>query len=240
MHPVDKEPGEKLPFGCSKCDGYGNIVDEKGARPCQCKLDYFRKKRLGKANIPPHFQRMSLESFQRKTRAQKNVYSTVNLYVQRYSSQNSKGLLLWGGPGCGKTHLAVGVLQELIKKGHDGVFYNSQELLRQIRRSFDPRSPESDPTIIQQDLDREILLLDDFGGNRITGWVADEIYSIINSRYQANKTLIITTQDFDALAERIGESVYSRLLEMCVIKHCGEDDYRETHLAETLDVDDIA
>ena len=233
-------PGEPLPYGCEKCDGYGNIVDESGARPCSCKLDYFRKKRLGVANIPANYRRMTLESFKRDTRNQKNIFSTIKLYIDRYSAENNKGLLLWGGPGTGKTHLTVAILQELIGKGFDGVFYNTQDLLRQIKRSFDPRTPSTDLSQILQDLDREILVLDDFGSSRITGWVYDEIYAIINRRYESGKTLIVTAQDFDALAERIGEGIYSRFLEMCIIKDCGDEDFRESHLAETLSVDDLA
>ncbi len=240
LKPVDHLPGNPLPYGCEKCDGYGNIIDETGARPCQCKLEYFRQRQLGFANIPKKFRRMTLESFKRETRSQKNVYSTIKLYADRYSADNNKGLLLWGGPGSGKTHLAVAVLQELIGKGFTGVYYNTLDLLRQIKRSFDPRNPSAELPAIRESLNLDILLLDDLGASRITGWELDEIYAIINHRYEADKTLILTMQDFDALAERVGEAVYSRLLEMCVVKECGDEDYRETHLAEQLSVDDIA
>jgi len=238
---MDELPGEPLPFGCPKCDGYGNIIDEHGARPCECKLEYFRKKSLAQANIPRHFDRMSLANFKRSTQTQKNLYSTINLYLKRFSAENNKGLLLWGGPGTGKTHMAVAVLRELIVKGHDGFFYDTQELLRQIRRSFDPKAQSIDLAQIQQDLDRNILLLDDFGASRMTGWVRDEIYSIINQRYTSNKTLLVTTRlDFDSeLPDFVGEAIRSRFLEMCIIKHCGDEDFRELQ-ADTLSEEDIA
>ena len=126
LHPMDELPGEPLPFGCPKCDGYGNLIDDSGARPCECKLEYFRKKGLAEANIPRHFDRMSLANFKRETQTQKNLYSTVNLYLKRFSAENNKGLLLWGGPGTGKSHMAVAVLRELIVKGFDGFFYRGR------------------------------------------------------------------------------------------------------------------
>ena len=94
---------------------------------------------------------------------------------------------------------------------------------------------------IQQDLGRDVLLLDDFGASRMTGWVRDEIYSIINQRYTSNKTLLVTTRlDFDSeLPDFVGEAIRSRFLEMCVIKHCGDEDYRELQ-ADTLSEEDIA
>ncbi len=151
------------------------------------------------------------------------------------------GLLFVGSVGVGKTHLAVGILKALIRdKGVPCLFCDYRELLKSIQNSFNSSVQATEMGILRPVFDAEVLVLDELGAVRSTEWVFDTVNYILNSRYNENKTTIITTNFPDkpeqareednnprsysaadraarreTLGDRIGERMRSRLHEMC-------------------------
>jgi len=141
---------------------------------------------------------------------------------------------------------AVAALRKIIEKGFDSLFYDYQSLLNSIKAGYDQASDSSDREAYRAALDIDVLLLDDLGAHRVTGWVEDTVTSIITHRCNNRKPLIATTNlpDSDAgsaivqkgpvgmeyrrtLAEHIGARARSRLFEMCtVIRMPLVEDYR--------------
>jgi DNA replication protein DnaC len=175
------------------------------------------------------------------------VLLAVKQFVRDFPNEKRPGLLLIGETGCGKTHLAVAALREIIAKGFEGLFCNYQTLLNNIKAGYDAASNSSNREAYRTALDSEVLLLDDLGANRTTDWVEDTINSIITYRCDNRKALVATTNmpDPDAgsvtiqrsgldkpeyrrtLAEQIGARARSRLFEMCtVIRMPLIEDYR--------------
>jgi len=175
------------------------------------------------------------------------VLLAVKQFVRDFPSEKRPGLLLIGETGCGKTHLAVAALREIIGKGFEGLFCNYQELLNDIKAGYDPTSNTSSREAYEKALDAEVLLLDDLGANRTTDWVEDTVNSIVTYRCDNRKPLLATTNmpDPDAgsaviqrsaldrpeyrrtLAEQIGARARSRLFEMCtVVRMPLIEDYR--------------
>ena len=102
-------------------------------------------------------------------------------------------MLLCGDTGTGKTHLAVAALKAIIDKGHQGIFFDYQNLLDRIRSSYDKTSGSSDKETYRSAMDAEVLLLDDLGSHRVTDWVEDTVTSIVTYRCNHRKPLIATT-----------------------------------------------
>ncbi len=156
------------------------------------------------------------------------------------------GLLFTGDSGVGKTHLAVAVLQELVTaKGASGQFWDFHELIREIRNSYNEETRTTELEVLEPVVSCDILLLDDLGAWKMTDWMLDTLFFILNSRYMAKRATLITTNFPDAppqaaaadsshqrqeyLVERIGAPLRSRLMEMCLVIPMAGNDYRQIH-----------
>jgi DNA replication protein DnaC len=133
-----------------------------------------------------------------------------------------------------------------MERGHEGLFFDFQNLLDRIRSGYDAASGASDREAYRAAMDADVLLLDDLGSHRVTEWMEDTVTSIITYRCNHQKPLIATTNlDIDdvgsvnyttaggtqvhrkTLGDVIGARARSRLHEMCrIIRMPAVEDYR--------------
>jgi len=185
----------------------------------------------------------------------RGAYRAARRFVEDYPNEKN-GLLLWGNAGVGKTHLAVSIIKALIReKGVECVFYDYAELLKQIQDSYNPAVQTTELGLLRPVFATEVLVLDDLGSVRPTEWRWDTIRLILNTRYNDDRTTIITTNfadkpaatvwDPDAprrsesaemaqaaarketLGDRITDRMLSRLHEMCHFRKMDGHDYRQ-------------
>ncbi len=203
------------------CDGSGFLVDEdtRTSSPCRCRplrLARTRARRL-EGQIPSRYREISFEhsdvfGIERNCPAQ---VREVRGFVREIDAnlEHGRGLWLMGSPGTGKTALAMIVAKAAIDAGHTVAIYSCPRLLSVIRESIDGGG-------ILDFLDRlaavDLLQIDDLGAERRTEWVLEQLYSIVNARYEAQRSTLVTTNlDRDPLAEQVGERIVSRLEGMC-------------------------
>jgi len=126
------------------------------------------------------------------------------------------GLLIRGGTGAGKTHIAVGILRQVIDKGYTGLYCNVPDLLARLRATYESHSEESEADVIEACCACDLLILDDLGSESTTEWVLDRLYLLINRRYESLRPIIVTTNcNEEELREKVGKRIVSRLNEMC-------------------------
>lgn len=136
-----------------------------------------------------------------------------------------KGMFLYGGTGCGKTHLAVATLQEWVKHS-GGMFFTLPNLLSLLRDNI--RNKEQLDKIMDNVLSTELLVIDDMGTEKFSDWVGERMFQIINDRIINRRKLIITSnfsmEQLEARMEEQGGRIMSRIAGMCtVFKVTGRD-----------------
>ena len=243
---------------CPRCGGTGfQIVERDGrefAQPCDCRRagGGAAPDVLDACRIPPRYEHCTLASFEGGSEALDAALSKVKNYCEGYpflgGGDEGLGLLFTGGNGVGKTHLAVGALRELAAaKGARGQFWDFHELIREIKNSYNPETRTTELQVLSPVVDADILVLDDLGAWKMTDWMLDTLFFVLNSRYMAKRATLITTNFPDAspeaaardqslrrkeyLVERVGTRVRSRLMEMCVIVEMHGTDWRQNRQA---------
>lgn len=185
---------------CSICFGTGTRLEPgKGAAICDCRRTNTGARALDAARIPSRFRNCSLKSYKYQNESQAVALNLAHYLVEHYPGVD-KGLLMMGGIGVGKTHLAIAILRDLIeKKGVSCLFFESGALLKAIQESYSPISQTSEMRVLAPVFEAEVLVLDELGSTISTDWVRDTLYQIINTRYNNNKLTIFTTNYADEI-----------------------------------------
>ncbi len=240
-----------MPDSCPICGGSGLKLKtrpngERYAEECECHSRARAGRLLERAAIPKRYEHCALESYTVDYSGAHRSLSAALMMARKFVAgypveTEGKGLLLTGTVGVGKTHLAVGILQALIReKGVQGLFCDYRELLKGIQESYNPRVSTTELQILGPVFEAEVLVLDELGAQKPTDWVWDTVALILNTRYNDKLTTLITTnypnlpaatrQDGarqDTLGDRITDRMRSRLFEMCVEVKISGDDFRE-------------
>ena len=234
---------------CPLCDdtGWRPVEDDSVRRVvrCDCWRDQVGHKRLAEANIPKRYQHCTLGNFTAYNESLERAVVQARRVADAYPSI-SAGLFLEGQPGVGKTHLAAAVLKQVIQTtGARGVFYDTRDLLRIIRSTYDPSIRTTELEILRPVMQADLLVLDDLGAEKTSEWVEETMNLIVNTRYNERRVTIFTSNyadipddtDPNALIFRIGHRMRSRLHEMCEFVVMDGADYRE--LPTNGGVDDL-
>lgn len=219
--------------------GFGHVV------PCKCKLTEIEDRRLQdlrRASNLGLLARMTFDSFVPEghglnPQAQDNLR---NAYKRTFAyAQKPQGwLILKGGYGCGKTHLAAAIANHQIEHALPVLFVVVPDLLDHLRAAFSPQSAVSFDRRFETVRTAPVLVLDDLGAHSTTPWAQEKLYQILNYRYNAQLPTVITTncelEDLDPrLRSRIAE------LEWSSVVHILAPDYRGSAVVEQSELSSL-
>jgi DNA replication protein DnaC len=207
------------PFGL--CDGSGFVLEEETntAFDCRCRPQRvaLAKARSLSAVIPRRYRDVAFDRPPVTDIEPHAVVAATRRFADTIDEKLDAGRGLWfmGPVGTGKTTLAMLVSKAALRAGRSVAIYSLPRLLNEIRDTH--RAERSHVALLDRLTAVDLLHIDDVGAERTTDWVLEELYSIVNGRYEDQRSIVITTniKDRDELCGQVTERTVSRLTEMC-------------------------
>jgi DNA replication protein DnaC len=193
---------------------FGRVFD------CECRrtqVDAQRQDRLRQLSGLEYLADKTLATFDPDLpglrEQQRDELRRVYHRVVAYAADPQDWLIITGGYGCGKTHLAAAIANAQIEAGNKVLFVTAPDLLDHLRSAFRPTGDEEEGYDARFDEVRStpLLILDDLGIESPTPWAVEKLYQILNHRYNARLPTVITTnRSLDDLEQRLRSRLYDR------------------------------
>ncbi len=231
--------------GCSKCNKTGWIKVAKDGneylKKCSCLKHDRVIKKSERSNIPPRFIGFELNSFfpVEGFDSQKRVLQLVTKFIDTFPVVE-KGILFQGDTGVGKTRLLSSIATALYKKNENIDIYYADwnEIVREMKsgESHQQRDFSKINGIIERMSNADLLLFDEIGASDPSQWVRDNIYFVINNRYNNSRITLFASNYGDesingkqTLKDRIGDRIRSRIYAMADSINIKGPDYRKKY-----------
>ncbi len=186
--------------------------------PCVCRASEIAagaRARLFEMSRLDRLSHLTFENFDPKGNPKAKFMTSQDIHsletakeaAENFARHPQGWLLLEGGYGCGKTHLAAAIANFAVNMGTPTLFITVPDLLDTLRFAF------SDPETtfearFEEVRNADLLVLDDFGTQNATGWAQEKLFQIINYRYINKLPTVITT---NLMLDEIESRIRSRL-----------------------------
>ena len=217
---------------CKMCKGAGYLrADVEFGHPmfgklltCECRSvelerrDFAELERI--SNLEP-FKAKTFDNFDPRVKGTRRAYDAA----RSFASDPNGWLLLSGGVGCGKTHLAAAIANQAILTRFTTLFTVVPDLLDHLRSTFGPSSEIQYDELFDKVRSTGLIVLDDLGTESATAWAREKLFQILNHRYNYRMPTVITTnQDLRRMDERIRSRLQDTSL--CLEVRMDAEDYR--------------
>jgi DNA replication protein DnaC len=238
---------------CPHCHGLGYVSQDVPvghplfgrALPCVCRTEEIRSAQVERLKRLSSLGALSVKRFDsflpegHSLEAQERQ-SLRRAYEQclAFADQPRGWLLLHGGYGCGKTHLAAAIANSHLDRGLPVIFVNTPDLLDHLRSTFSPSSEVNYDELFEQVRGAPLLILDDLGAESPTTWAQEKLYQIFNFRYNEKLPTVVTSNlDLDRLDPRLR----SRLVDLDLVRKVLIDapDFRRAQASPETDISSL-
>src|SRR5690349_11363334 len=162
---------------------------------CRCWSEQVARRRARRLSreLPRRFQNLSFER-EPIPSLDRDVVREVRRYCEQIDEKLDRGEGMWflGSPGTGKSHLAYLISQHALAAGRSVAIYTGPRLLDEIRRTYGEDDSGATLDLIDRLTSVELLHVEDLAVARPTDWVLEQLYNIINGRYENERSIVFT------------------------------------------------
>lgn len=205
----------------------GELVEVKSNCKCEdiqlAKEAAEIKKRIGEKKMRDVFdrhslinhelQKASLDTYEVKNESTARAKRIAERYVEVFSTENPRNLLLVGSYGVGKSHLAKAITDKVIETGYSAIFISVPKLLTRFRTSYSKSAEYTELDLIEALTRTDLLVLDDLGAEKSNEWAFEKLFEIVDSRQGMNTIYTSNYQPKD-LIKKLGERNFSRVVNL--------------------------
>ena len=239
---------------CGTCKGQARYLQSGVSLPCKDPSPMRVAASINQASIPSRYGYSRLDKFSNFTGNGKSVAHKLDLWSRQYGS-TKRGLILEGPVGAGKTYLLTALVMSLAQRQVSVKFADFFELLTSLKSGYS--NNKADDALIKPLIDVDVLVIDELGKGRNSDWELSVLDQLVMGRYNQNKIILASTnyslkskkmqpihssnldhgnetgfrETFDqTLEERVGQRIFSRLIETCDLITLTGEDYRRRFL----------
>ncbi len=258
MTPIEP-PARRLALGvgdpdCPHCHGLGYLRLERDltdpdfgkVQVCTCRLPHLQLLQAQQLRADSNIESLAGKTFENflpeGVSPDPYIRATVRAAFDRcraFAEKPENWLLLIGGYGCGKTHLAAAIANHALANGQPALFLNTPDLLDFLRETFAPNSATTYSDRFEEIRTAPLLILDDLGTESPTPWAVEKLYQLLNFRYNAHLPTVVTT---NKRVEDLEGRIASRLsdAEMVTLLNVLAPDFRAGKLSASADISTLS
>ena len=243
---------------CPRCYGKAMKIEGGKSKPCR---DFSPRRFvniINGASIPSRYGDASLENFANLSGNGREIIQFAKDWCRNFTPNVSKGVIIGGKVGVGKTYLISAIAKSLAKRGFTVKFVDFFQLLTQLKAGY--ANDQADASLIQPLIDVDVLIIDELGKGKSSDWELSILDQLVMGRYNQKKIMVASTNyglrsgktgvvggryegesggkgfsldELESLEYRVESRIYSRLLETSVFWEMSGDNYRQ-RLSSTL------
>lgn len=199
------------PCRCKLCNDTGII----NGKYCKCVIKRVINSESENLVLP---QTDFTEAQKTAPKAISKVYGAARKYIDEYQSGAKPFFIIAGSSGTGKTVLASAIATEFMKNGASAVTVSAFDFVKRAKDYHTQFAIDNYNDLFTPMLDCDVLIIDDLGTETMLKNITREyLYTVINERWLRKKHTVVTTNlKPEALIDRYGEAIFSRLCDKSV------------------------
>jgi DNA replication protein DnaC len=203
------------------------LAAEAVAKHEQAKFDRVQEFFNANSLINPKLLKAEFENYKPRNESQEKALNDCSRYAKNFAAnlqkENDVSLMLYGGYGLGKSHLAVSILKAVMRQRRPGsdhnikaIYINLPKLKTKIKDTWRKDSPLSEAKLIEALETVELLVLDELGGeinkkdDEGNSWFNDIVYQIIDAR-QGRNTIYTSNMQPEQLEQQYNQKIFERI-----------------------------